>query len=189
MTRLLLRLYPRAWRERYGAELSDLITDTGLSPVVAWDVARGAAREWTSAARTAVEGGATVVIGPAWRHPTLWAGVALLVLAPTAAMVVLSILAYQLGATGLVSTMEPITRWLNGQRLLDVVLVSAPAVAFLLAAAPLLRLELRKSDAGREAVLGVRLRAINVVIGLVALAIGGLLVGHILAETVLRVGA
>jgi hypothetical protein len=113
----------------------------------------------------------------------------LLVLAPTMAMVVLSIFAYQLGVTGLIGLMEPATRWLNGQRLVDLLLVSAPVVAFVLAAAPLLRLELRASDGGREAVLGVRLRALNVVIALIALLIGGLLLGHILFESVLQVGA
>jgi hypothetical protein len=189
MTRLLTRIYPRAWRERYGDELSDLIDATGLTPRIAMDVARGAAREWTNAARFALTGGVTMVIGPAWRHPTSWALVSLVVLAPTLTMVVLSLFAYQLGMTGLITFMEPVTRWLNSQRLLDALLVGAPAVAFLLAAAPLLRLELRMSDTGREAVLGVRLRAVNVVIGLVALVVGGLLIGHILFESVLQVGA
>ncbi len=188
MIRLLLCLYPRAWRERYGAELSDLISESDLSPRVVLDVARGAASEWTSTAWLAIEGGATVVIGPAWRHPTVWAGVALLILAPTLAMVVLSIFAFQLGMTSLISMMEPVTRWLNGQRLLDLLLVSAPAVAFVLAAAPLVRLELRTSETGREAMLGMRLRGLNIAIGLVALLTAGLLIGHILFESVLQVG-
>jgi hypothetical protein len=188
MTRLITRLYPRTWRERYGAELSDLIDETGMTPRVAIDVARGAAREWTSQARIALAGGGTMVIGPAWRHPQLWALGALLVLAPTALFVLLSMLAYQLGATWLIGFMDPITRWLQSVRVADLALVMSPGLALLIAAAPLLRLEMRTESAGREAVLGIRLKAANVVIGLLALLVGGLLVGHILAESVLQVG-
>ena len=188
MTRLLTRLYPRAWRERYGEELADLIDETGLSPRVAIDVSRGAAREWTSQARLALAGGGTMVIGPAWRHPQIWALASFIVLAPTALFVFLSILAYQLGATWLVDFMDPVTRWLQSVRLVDLLLVVSPGIALLVAAAPLLRLEIRNQDTGREAVLGVRLMAANVLIGLLALVIGVLIVGHILAESVLQVG-
>jgi hypothetical protein len=40
--RLLLGLYPDAWRERYGEELSALLEETGTGPRVALDTARGA---------------------------------------------------------------------------------------------------------------------------------------------------
>jgi hypothetical protein len=59
----------------------------------------------------------------------------------------------------------------------------------LLAVAPLVRIELKTSDSGREAVLGLRLKLANVLIGLLALLIGGLLVGHIVLESVLEAGA
>ena len=189
MTRLITRLYPREWRERYGEELSDLIDETGMTPRVAIDVARGAAREWTSQARLALSGGGTMVIGPAWRHPQLWAAIALIVIAPTALFVLLSIFAYQLGATWLVTFMEPVTRWMQSVRVVDLILVVSPAIALLIAAAPLVRLELHREATGREAVLGVRLKAANVLIGLLALFIGVLIVGHILTESVLGVGA
>lgn len=39
----LVQLYPRAWRERYGDELSDLIADRPLDWPLIFDVARGAA--------------------------------------------------------------------------------------------------------------------------------------------------
>ncbi|HEY8135258.1 MAG TPA: hypothetical protein VIF08_04395 [Candidatus Limnocylindrales bacterium] len=189
MTRLITRLYPRAWRDRYGAELSDLIDETGMTPRVAIDVARGAAREWTNQARLGLAGGGSVVIGPAWRHPQMWAAMALIILAPTAAFVLLSILAYQLGATWLITFMEPVTRWMQTVRIIDLMLVVSPVIALLIAAAPLVRVELHREATGREAVVGVRLKAANVLIGLLALFIAVLLVGHILAESVLRVGA
>jgi hypothetical protein len=36
--RVLLRLYPRAWRERYGDELLELVAETGLTWFVVVDV-------------------------------------------------------------------------------------------------------------------------------------------------------
>jgi hypothetical protein len=189
VTRLLTRLYPREWRERYGDELSELIDETGLSPRVALDVARGASREWTSQARLAVAGGTSMVIGPAWRHPQMWALVALIVIAPTTLFVVLSMLAYQFGISGLVGLMEPVNQWLNGQRLLDLLLVVSPAAGRLLAAAPLLKLDLHKRDSGGSATIELRMKALNLVVALLALLIGGLLVGHIVFENVLQVGA
>lgn len=188
MTRMITRLYPRAWRERYGAELSDLIDEIGMTPRVVIDVARDAAREWTSQARLGLAAGGSMVIGPAWRHPQMWAALALIILAPTAAFVLLSILAYQLGATWLITFMEPVTRWMQTVRIVDLILVVSPVIALVIAAAPLLRLELHDRESGREAVLGVRLKGANVIIGLLALLIGTLLIGHLLAESVLQVG-
>lgn len=188
MIRLLLSLYPRTWRERYGEELSDLIDEAGLTPRVALDVVRGAAAERATTARLALAGGGTMVIGPAWRHPQVWAGAALLVLAPTMAFVLLSILAYQPGATGLITLMEPVTRWMQSVRVIDLILVVSPVIALLIAVAPLMKVELRNQGGAREAVLGVRLKAANVVIGLLALLIGGLFLGHIVFESVLQVG-
>lgn len=53
MRALLLRCYPRRWRERYEAEYRALIDEVGWSPAVALDVARGAMRERIRAGRTA----------------------------------------------------------------------------------------------------------------------------------------
>ena len=77
--RWLLRLYPRAWRERYGNELTHLVDETGLSLGAAVDVTRGAINEWAVVARDALHGGTTMVIGPAYRHPTWWALIGLAV--------------------------------------------------------------------------------------------------------------
>ncbi len=188
MIRLLLSLYPRTWRERYGDELADLVGDTGVKPAVAVDVARGALAQWAVVARDALNGGTTMVIGPAWRHPRPWAFLALALLAPTLLFTTLSMLTYQLGVTGLAGLMDPVSSWLNGQRVLDLLLVAAPVVALVLAVAPLIRVEMHSADSGREAVLGLRLKGLNVAVGLLALLIGGLLLGHIVFESVLQVG-
>jgi hypothetical protein len=38
----LLKLYPRRWRERYGAELSEILAERSVTPVLLLDVALGA---------------------------------------------------------------------------------------------------------------------------------------------------
>ncbi|OLB76479.1 MAG: hypothetical protein AUI14_18765 [Actinobacteria bacterium 13_2_20CM_2_71_6] len=44
MRRLLLALYPKAWRERFGAEFAALLEDTPLSVFVVTDTVRQALR-------------------------------------------------------------------------------------------------------------------------------------------------
>jgi hypothetical protein len=129
-----------------------------------------------------------MTIGPAWRHPTGWAVVALAVVAPTTSFVIGSLLAYQLGIGAFTSAMDSATEWLNAQsRLIDLVLVMAPAAALVLAVMPILKVNLSSGDGG-EVQVGVRLRWLNLLVGLLALAIGGLLVWHIVWESVLQVG-
>jgi len=191
MKRLLLRLYPARWRERYGDELLALVDEAGFGPRAALDMARGGMRERVHALRRAiVQGGAEMVIGPAWRHPTGWALVAALVLAPTLLLVGMSYLTYELGLSGLAAMMEPVNDAINRVRPLDLLLVAAPLIALLVALVPLLRLELRRgAEVGTtEAVVGLRLRAANLLVGLAALAVGGLLLGHIVVESVLQIG-
>lgn len=188
MIRLLLRLYPATWRRRYGDELAELVDATGLSPATAWDLARGALRERARAVRRQLQGEGTMVLGPAWRHPTAWALAALLVLVPTMVVVFASMLAYQMGATALQAPMDAMLAVVDRWRFLDLALVAAPALALLAAAAPLLRVELRDRDGARELALGVRLRALNLLIAVLALGVGVLLAGHILVESVLQVG-
>ena len=58
MTRLLLLAYPRAWRQRYGEELSQLVDDIGLSPRVALDLVAAGMVERIRARQ----------VGSSWRH-------------------------------------------------------------------------------------------------------------------------
>jgi hypothetical protein len=46
VARLLIRLYPRQWRERYADEFAALLDDGGLTYRMAVDGARGAGGEW-----------------------------------------------------------------------------------------------------------------------------------------------
>jgi hypothetical protein len=187
---LLLRLYPGRWRERYGDELKDLVTETGLGAAAAADIARAAARERQRSAELALAGGVTMTIGPAWRHPTGWAAFATVVLAPTAIFVFGSLLVYQLGLSAFDSAMESASSWLQAQpRFVDLLLVLAPLAAACVALVPLVRVELRTVESGRrELGMTLRLRWINLLVAAIGLAVGALLVWHIVWESVLQVG-
>jgi len=189
MIRLLLLAYPAAWRRRYGAELAQLIDDSGLSATGAVDIIRAGLTERRRSVTRSLTGGTGMLIGPAYRHPSGLALLGLLVLAPTLLFVVGSLLAYQLGIQALVGQMESANAVLNGQRLLDLVIILSPAIALVLAMIPLVRLDFRITEVGREAVVGLHLRAANVAVGLIAIAIGGLLVWHIVFESVMEIGA
>ncbi len=189
MIRLLLGLYPAAWRARYGDELVELVGETGMTPAVVLDVVQAAARERVRAARASVIGGASMVFGPAWRHPDVWALAGLAVLSPTIAFVALSIAAYQLGVVSLLNLTEPVTAWLASFRLADLFLVLAPGAALLFAIAPLIRVQPRSDGGDTEAVVAIRLRALNLAVGVIALGLWALLVWHIVYESVMQVGA
>jgi hypothetical protein len=182
--RLLLLFYPEPWRRRYGAELEQLVSDTGLSTRSAIDICRSGLAERRHVLADALNGGSTMVIGPAYRHPRGLALGAAAVLAPTFVFVVGSLLAYQLGVVALQPLMDEVNRWLAGKSVLDVVIVASPAIALLLALVPLVRVEMRPGAAGREAVIGIRLRTANVLVGVAALAIGAVLVWYFVFESV-----
>jgi len=186
---LLLRLYPARWRERYGDELKALVAEAGLTPTDAIDIARAAARERQRSVEVALAGGVTMTVGPAWRHPTGWAAFATLVLAPTAIFVLGSLLAYQLGLGALTTAMDAANTWLQAQpRIVDLLLVIAPLAAALLALVPLVRIQLRNAEGEHELGLTLRLRWINLIVAAFGVAIGALLVWHIVWESVLEAG-
>jgi hypothetical protein len=190
----LIRLYPRAWRDRYAAELSDLIDDLDAGPAVAVDLLRGAAVEWVRS-RIPVRSSSLQVVGGqnmtehSWqRHPTAFAVVALAIVLPTLTFVLGSFLAYQLDVPGLYSALDPILRTMTGPRFIDLFLLAAPFVAFGLAVMPLLGWSASRVDGEPRLALQVRLRPVNLVVVVLAVLVGGFLVGHILIETVLEAG-
>jgi hypothetical protein len=190
MTRLLLRLYPAAWRNRYGEELLELVAETGLTPRVAADLVRSGLRERARAAKASLVGGVSMALGPAWRHPTAWAIAGLIALLPVAFVLAASIaLPYQIARAGLDGFVNSLQSWLNTNRLADLLLITLPAVAAFCAGVPLVRLGMTRAGGSSEVSLSVRLRVVNVAVVLLALAIGGLLVGHIVFESVMQIGA
>ena len=190
MNRWLLRLFPAAWRARYGEELLDLVDETGMTPRVAADVARAGVAERARATREALTGGVSMIVGPAWRHPTAWAVVAAVLLLPVIFFLILSVATpYQAARAGLGDLATSVQTWLNTSRFADLLLVLSPAIAALVAAVPLIRIGYTHVDGSSEASLSVRLRAANVIVVVVGLGIACFLVGHILFESVMQVGS
>lgn len=114
---------------------------------------------------------------PAHRHPLAFAVLALVVMAPTLVFVALS-------AAGL-DTMT----WITAPRIVDLALVLAPLAAFLLAALPLVDARVERGVDGP--MLGLRVRALpaNLVVSLGAMVLAAFLIGHIVTESVLQLGA
>jgi hypothetical protein len=189
LVRLLLRCYPPAWRERYGDELLDLISDIPLTPRALVDVASSGIALRAQAARRALLGDTVMTIRPAWRHPTAFAVAGALLIVPTLFFVASSLLAYELDLRAVRTVVAPIQAAMTSVRAVDLLLVLAPALAAIAAIAPLLRLGWERRDGTLQAVVTVRALALNLVVGLVAIGLGGVLVWHIVVESVLEAGA
>jgi hypothetical protein len=189
----ILRLYPSAWRRRYGEELSDLLDEMPSTPAATLDLLRGAASQHIRALldrvapRLLAAGGPPMPTHPLQRHPTASALVAVLIAAPTAIFVTLSFLAYQLELPGMQAWLAPFMDGLQqAPRIVDFFLLAAPFLAFLLAALPLIGLRLERVDGELRVTLALRARTLNVVVLAVCLVVGGFLTSHLLAEFLLE---
>ena len=187
--RLLVRCYPAAWRRRYGDELLDLLAEDPLTPRVMLDVAATGLSLRGRAARRALQGDTVMTFRPAWRHPTAFAVVGALLILPTFLFVAASLLSYELGFAAIRDVVAPIQAAITSVRLVDLFLVMAPALAALAAIAPLLRLGWERREGSLQAVLTVRALGLNLAVGLLAIGLGGVLIWHIVVESVLQAGA
>jgi len=187
--RLLLRCYPATWRRRYGDELLDLLSEDPLTARVVVDVAATGLALRLRAARAALQGDTVMTIRPAWRHPTAFAVIGALLILPTFLFVAASLLSYELGFTAIREAVAPIQATITSVRAFDLFLVLAPALAALAAIAPLLRLGWERREGTLQAVLTVRALAFNLAVGILAIALGGVLIWHIVVESVLQAGA
>jgi hypothetical protein len=189
----LLRLYPPAWRRRYGAEMADLLDELPGGPGVALDLVREAGRAHLQAATDRLApslhpaGGPPMTLHPLQRHATALAILALLLAAPTIAMVAASFLAYQVGLPALAARVEPIMQALNGApRIVDLWLLGAPFLGFLIAVVPLFGVSLARLDGELRMTVALRPRPLNLLIAVVTILVGGMLIGHIVAEFLLE---
>ena len=180
--RAILNAYPLAWRDRYGAEVRDLIedSDAGIGDVA--DLAAGAVRQHIS-------GGSPMRFEPARRHPRAFAVAAFLLMAPTLVLLSLSIIGHELGVTAVAAAIDPVIVYVTAPRVVDLFLVSAPMLALALAMLPLLELRLESGEAGRSLTLRVRALTANVLVAAISLLSATLLIGHFVAESVLGSGA
>ena len=179
--RAALRLYPPGWRRRYGDEIAGLMDESETSLADAVDVARAAVREH-------MNGGSVMQFELARRHPGRFAAVALLLVAPTLTVVVVSVLGHELGLSAVAVAFDPIVSWIDTVRPLDLALVAAPLVAFLLAILPLIDLRVETDEGGSALALRVHAVPANLAVAGIALLVGAALVAHLVAETVLGTG-
>ncbi len=182
VARLALRLHPDRWRRRYEAELLDLIEDTDSSLADAADLASSAMREH-------LHGDAPMRFDTAHRHPGPFALAALLVLAPTLAIVTLSIIGHELGFTAVARAVDPVVALIGEARAVDLAVVVAPGIAFVLAVLPLASLRLDRGDGGPTLALTMRSVPANLAIALLSMVIAAVLVAHAMSEAALHVGA
>jgi hypothetical protein len=180
--RLALRLHPVAWQARYGTEMTGLIEESDSSLSDAGDLARSAVRQH-------LKGESPMRFQPAYRHPGAFALIAALVVAPTAVVAGVSLLGHELGITAIATVADPFVAWIDTVRPLDLLLVGAPLLALLLAILPLLDVRVERADGAPAIALRIRAITANLVVGGMALLVGAVLVGHIVTESVLRIGA
>ena len=180
--RLALRLHPTAWRARYAPEVDALIDDSDSSVAEAADLARSALRQHLS-------GGIPMRLEPAYRHPTGWAVAAAVLLLPTFVIVTLSLIGHELGITAVAAVTDPFMRWLDTAGPLDLAVVIAPVVAFLMAVAPLLDLRIERIETSPAVAVRIRTLAVNLVVAAVALLTGAALFAYFVTEAVLHTGA
>ncbi|MBA3688773.1 MAG: hypothetical protein H0W81_08100 [Chloroflexi bacterium] len=185
----IVRLYPSAWRRRYGEELIDLLEEVPATPATTVDLLRGAAvmqfRALVDrvAPRLASAGGPPIPTHALQRHPTATALIAALITAPTIIFVVVSFLAYQVELPGMHAWLQPFMDGLaRAPRIVDVFLLGAPFLAFLIAALPLIGLRMERVDGDLRITLAVRARTLNLIVLAVCVLVGGFLASHLLVE-------
>jgi hypothetical protein len=191
--RPILRLYPAAWRRRYGEELSDLLDEMPSTPATTLDLLRGAATLHLRALldriapRLLAAGGPPMPTHPFQRHPTACALVAALVAAPTAIFVTVSILAYQLEVPGMQAWLQPFMDGLaQAPLIVDLLLGGLPFLAFLIAALPLIGLRLERVNGELRMTLALRARTLNLVVLAACVVVAGVLANYLLAEFLLE---
>jgi hypothetical protein len=185
----IVRLYPSAWRRRYGAELADLLEELPATPATTADLLRGAMTLHIRAVvdrlapRQVTAGGPPMPTHPLQRHPTATALIAALLAAPTVIFVALSLLAYQFDLPGMQTWLQPFMDGLaRAPRFVDLFLLGAPFLAFLIAALPLVGLRLERVDGELRITLALQARTLNLIVLAVCVLVGGLLASHILVE-------
>ena len=136
LMRIALRLYPDAWRRRYGPEVRQLIDDGRTSPADLLDLVSRAPIAAT------FRGGASTVNRRLAAHPIRLALVALAIMLPTAVFVGVAVLKYVIGVPGPFDAIEPTVTPFITNPIGETILLLAPYAAFALAILPFARLRL-----------------------------------------------
>ena len=144
LARASLRLYPRAWRERYGTELIQLVEDSNGGPADLADLAlAGIRRRFRSRAEEVTSMTRSTVRRPAPRLTALLAAAAVAIAAPTAVFIGLAVLQPNVTFLGIE---QPFGVALP--RYLSWLLPMLPFVALGVALAPVMRLRVGRDEGG-----------------------------------------
>jgi len=170
--RLLLCLYPRAWRARYGDEFSQLIDDTPATPGVVLDIARHAL------ALHLLSLGGTLMRTQPQRFALLGAAVLL----PTAVLIGLALLKYVLGIAAPFDAIEPAMTPLVTHPIGETLLTLAPYLALALAVVPVVRGDVRWEDGRLRGTLSLAAPATNIGIAVSSIAIAMFMLVYWLSE-------
>lgn len=162
LMRLALRLYPDAWRRRYGGEVRQLIADGRASPADLADLVSHAPLAAT------IRGKASTMNRHLAAHPIRLALVALAITLPTAIFVGVAVFKYVLGVPGPFDAIEPTVTPFITHPIGETILVLAPYVAFALAVLPFARLRLRWREGRLAASAEAALPLTSLVIGAVS---------------------
>jgi hypothetical protein len=136
LMRLALRLYPDAWRRRYGPEVGQLIDDGSARPTDLLDLVSHAPVVAT------FRGAASAMNERLAAHPVRLALIALAITFPTALLVAVAVLKYVLGVPAPFDAIESTAMPFITHPIGETILVLAPYVAFSLAILPFTRLRL-----------------------------------------------
>jgi hypothetical protein len=185
--RLLIRLYPAAWRRRYGAELEELLEAEPSSIRTALDLLRGAGavrlHAFAKRRRALTTGGDMLSFDWPQRHGLALALLALLITAPT--LIVISLLAGAtlLAAPGFSAAVEAALSGLTRSRAVDLFLIVAPAVAALVAGLSMVGGSVGRAAGGGIAIsLVIRPRLLGVVALVIALGLTAFWAAHLGAD-------
>jgi hypothetical protein len=196
--RLLLRLYPRGWRRRYGEEFVALLEEVPLGGAVIWDVLRAAllrrlARTDDARAVTRGTGGMqmTETGRPQPPHELTWnweigaspwqrrlALLGLVLLLPTLSFLFLVLLKYGMGVPEPFDTTAPF--FLN--RIVERYTVLAPWIAFVLSTWPTVRFRIGWQHATVTGMLAIHARPLNLLVSALSAAVIAVLVVYFLVE-------
>ena len=174
MIRRLIRLYPSAWRDRYGDELQELVESVGLSPSTAFDLLANAMTERVRPPSRRIAGGPSVTPDrPGWGSTAL-AIIGFVVLVPTLVFISFSVLIYNVGVP--IDSIRSIIEVAISIVPIDIGFAVLPFVALAAAAAPLFRFSLTRDTQEREIVARVAVRPLrpripNVVVSGLATAV------------------
>jgi len=136
LMRLALRLYPGAWRRRYGPEVGQLIEGGSARPTDLLDLVSHAPVVAT------FRGAASTMNRHLSSHPVRLALVALAITLPTALFVGVAVLKYIFGVAAPFDAIEPTATPFITHPIGETILVLAPYVAFSLAIRPFTRVRL-----------------------------------------------